>query len=280
MANSPASALKLLAIVNATFFVDYGTRGLETSIPLPTGSLGRWAVVPSFLNTARFGHAMTATPNPLNPSQYFLYVLGGEDSLGNLLSSYEYVIVNITSPPTSLSSETHSLGSWNIGLQTVPAKAFFKAQVVSNFNDQTYGLSDYVVVWGTGLSSAGPDGIFGESYPNGSSGDFGKSFATATYGSSQKIQGGCTMLVNGFLYEISGNTGTFGSSSVTTSITQMALGTTPPPNESLFSSFTNSLGTMANAVAYAGCSFENANFYIAAGQGSSSLFSSIQRVAA
>lgn len=80
--NTAAGGEKLLAVVahNAGMttqtYSDNGTVVPSGASPLPIGSTGSWATLPS-LATARIGAAVGVAQHPTNPAQWFLYAVGG-----------------------------------------------------------------------------------------------------------------------------------------------------------------------------------------------------------
>jgi len=79
-----------------------------TEAPLPFGSLGRWAAMPSMLQ-AREGAGVTFARDPVSADTYYIYAIGGRDETGALLSSYEYL------PVTVEADGTHTVGAWTGG---------------------------------------------------------------------------------------------------------------------------------------------------------------------
>ncbi len=120
----------LLATVSATprTFADDGTATLGTATPLPLGSTGNWAALPS-LGTAREGLGVTAAADPATPNTFHVYALLGRSTSTTALASYEYLTVTVAAngrQTVAVSWTTGALPSgqarWQLGVWTVDRK--------------------------------------------------------------------------------------------------------------------------------------------------------------
>lgn len=87
-ANQSLSEISLLVILsggNNVTYNDDGHTGLQNEYPLPVGSLGKWATLSETLNIPRYGHSVVTSPNPLNSSQYFIFIFGGVENNGKII---------------------------------------------------------------------------------------------------------------------------------------------------------------------------------------------------
>lgn len=116
-ANAAAGTEKLLATVthNAGMttqtFTDDGTVTPGGASPLPVGSTGTWAAMPS-LGTARIGASIAAAQDPTVANQWYLYALGGNSGTvasPTALDTGELLPITITNSGTV---QTQTAGTW------------------------------------------------------------------------------------------------------------------------------------------------------------------------
>lgn len=89
-----AEILHVGAELDQQSFIDDNSidNSAATDIPLVLGSLGIWHSVGT-LATAREGASVLAVPDPVNTDTFYLYAIGGRDTGGAVLDSYEYVAI-------------------------------------------------------------------------------------------------------------------------------------------------------------------------------------------
>ncbi|MDB4954783.1 MAG: hypothetical protein JWO36_2352, partial [Myxococcales bacterium] len=117
----------LLSTVTATTFVDDGTATPGTAIPLPLGTTGNWAALPT-LGTNREGLALAWARDPVTAGTFYVYALLGRSAAATATTSYEFLTVT-TAPngrQTAGASWTAGLlpsgqGRWQLGAWTVDA---------------------------------------------------------------------------------------------------------------------------------------------------------------
>lgn len=113
VADGPSGSEVRVAMVGAGTlrFVDDGSAAPGTQAPLPLGSLGRFAALPS-MGTARSGLAAAIAVDPANPQKVYFYGLLGLNGSNQALATYEYL-------PLTLDPNGHqTVGSWTLGTQT------------------------------------------------------------------------------------------------------------------------------------------------------------------
>lgn len=100
---------RLIAEVGAAplTYTDTGAAAADQA-PLPDGSLGAWAVMPSLID-ARAGAGVTAARDPADPSMAYIYAVGGLDETGTALGSYAFL------PVTVAADGSHTVGAWTAG---------------------------------------------------------------------------------------------------------------------------------------------------------------------
>lgn len=91
------------------------------NLPLPDGSLGVWHEV-GLLSTEREGAAIVAVPDPADSSRYYLYVAGGLDADGNVVTTIERTSIvaattssQVLDPGGFVEQTTSMTGRWLIG---------------------------------------------------------------------------------------------------------------------------------------------------------------------
>ncbi len=132
-------------------FADHGTDTPDTAqTPMPLGSTGIWHSVGT-LNTAREGAGIVVVPDPIDPTSYYLYVMGGRDSGGTALDSYERIEITASASSSqtldgggfvevtgALTGGMGSGGRWNIGAVYMDAKKSTQIKAISDGpNDPT-----------------------------------------------------------------------------------------------------------------------------------------------
>lgn len=80
-------------------FCNIGVTPSEIIRPKTIGSIGNWAELSTSLNTPRYQHSTLVVPSPVDPDISHFYVFAGRDSNGNVLDSYEYLMLNTSVDP-------------------------------------------------------------------------------------------------------------------------------------------------------------------------------------
>ena len=150
--DGPAGSEVLLGTAPATprTFVDDGTATLGTATPLPLGSTGTWAALPS-LGAAREGLGVAAAADPATPNVLHVYALLGRSTSTTALASYEYLTITVAP------NGRHTIGaSWTAGaLPSAQARWQLGAWSVDRRVSPDYtGATTYVFL-GSGLTAAG-----------------------------------------------------------------------------------------------------------------------------
>lgn len=136
--NDKLENLELLAIVNETSFLDNGAAVLEGK-PLQSGSLGKWHKlnIPQ-LNIPRESFASIVVPKINSSSEFFILAVGGRNG-SEILGSYEYATVNVTSSSSLKDREMQTLSDW-ILVNGVPPRADFSAILLTDVDNGGSGL--------------------------------------------------------------------------------------------------------------------------------------------
>ena len=153
------SDVQLVASVDAaaTQYQDDGSAPVSTDVPLPLGSHGQWAALPS-MSSPRAGVGIEIAMDPSDPAISYLYALGGADAAGAPVASYEFLTI------TTDSDGLQTIGSaWTAGTESIGdarwEHAVFLADSLTTPDAVTAGQSYIYVVGGKGatqlLSSAG-----------------------------------------------------------------------------------------------------------------------------
>lgn len=129
-----------------TYTDEGGAAGTEA--PLPFGSLGNWAVMPSML-AAREGAGVNAAVDPADPAVAYIYALGGRDASGTALVSYEYL------PVTVNADGTHTPGAWTAGANDLPAARWQLAAFLADPVHAPIAGADTWIYAGAGVASNG-----------------------------------------------------------------------------------------------------------------------------
>jgi hypothetical protein len=147
--NGVSSNEVLLATTAATTYTDDGTGVPGTARPLPTGSLGQWATLPS-MATRRKGAAGAAAFDPTDPAKVYFYALLGVSGGTTAVASYEYLPVTITA------NGHQTVGTWTAGASSA-AQARWQAGawVATSATSTTITAPDTYVFIGGGLTGAG-----------------------------------------------------------------------------------------------------------------------------
>lgn len=122
--NGASSKEVLLATINSAAtlsLTDDGTATPGTATPLPLGSTGRWASLPT-MKAHRKGGAGAAAFDPVTAGKFYVYVGAGLDAADAELTSYEYLPVTIAANGHQTAAATWTLGSkalaqgrWQLG---------------------------------------------------------------------------------------------------------------------------------------------------------------------
>ncbi|HSB19664.1 MAG TPA: kelch repeat-containing protein [Anaeromyxobacteraceae bacterium] len=173
-------------------FTDDGTAAPGTQTPLPFGSLGRWALLPS-LGTARRAHAGAAAFDPVSPGKLYVYALLGQGAGGSPLTSYEYL-------PVTVLANGHQVAdpSWTPGGSTVAAgRSQLGAWVADSVTSARIAAPATYVYLGGGLESTDVD-----AGNVAAGGDLGAFVAQKKFGGTQAGYGVCA--ANGQLFSFGG----------------------------------------------------------------------------
>jgi hypothetical protein len=121
--NGASGGEVLVATLDAatTKWTDDGTAQPGTDKPLPLGSTGKWASLPT-MSSARQGAAGAAAFDPVDPSTFYVYALLGLGAGNQALTSYEHLAVTIepnghqTADATwTKGAQASSAGRWQLG---------------------------------------------------------------------------------------------------------------------------------------------------------------------
>jgi hypothetical protein len=130
-------------------YTDDGSGALGTQAPLPLGSTGAWATLPT-LGTARSGLGVTWAKDPTAADTFYVYALLGKDSATTATSSYEFLPVTVAPNGHQAAAASWTAGSaaansarWQIG-------AWAADSAVASF----YGGATWIFLGG-GLNAAG-----------------------------------------------------------------------------------------------------------------------------
>lgn len=277
MANMTVSDVLLLAVVadGKLFFEDFGGDTISNEEPLPMGSLGVWHEVAS-LNTTRRAPAVVQIPHPsnadtLSPSLFIVYVFGGTDNEDSVLSTYEYILVNITqqADPELKTNEMQELLSseWILSAKTMPTiRTDMMATAVPRSNSPAVPTAHFNIFINNGMTSEGshdPSFIAGVAPdPNGppESDELATMVTTNGPGASFNFRGSCMASANGFLYAFGGmsSSGSPSSAARSAKVDQTQV-------NSVNSNAWSSMPVLQQSTAYCGCSKDRGMFYIVGG---------------
>jgi hypothetical protein len=202
MVNGTSGQEVLLADnVPGTSFVDDASKASGTATPLPLGSTGQWAALPT-MGAARKGLAMTSGVDPTNPLKTYVYSFFGMNAT-TTNNSYEYLAIT-----TQANGHQTVSGAWTTGASTTTAPRWQAgAWRVDSTVYGPAGTSTYVYVGG-GLTAAGASANTVEAGKIAAGGDLGTLVAGAGGGPVRnfgvEIAGYGVLAANNQLYTFGG----------------------------------------------------------------------------
>ncbi len=228
-------------------FTDDGTGVPGAQTPLPTGSLGRWAPLPS-LNIPRRAHAGAAAPDPVTPGKLYVYALLGASAAGTPLAGYEVL-------PVTVLANGHQVAdaSWTPGASSVTAgRSQLGAWVADGVTSGFITAPDTYVYLGGGLESTDVD-----AGKVASGGDLGAFVAQKKFGGPQAGYGVCA--ANGQLFSFGGASAAPSQGATSASIVS--------PAPTLASNSWNSQGITLSSPRYlSGSAVQSAFIFLVGGQ--------------
>eukprot|EP01080_Neovahlkampfia_damariscottae_P001359 gene1359-11441_t len=262
--NQSSNNLKFLVQVSTTTYSDAGLKNENGTSPLPSGSLSQWYLMPHTLNTAREMHSVIAVPSINKTDVFHIYTIGGRDSNGTYLNSYE--ISNITVTPESLTSdEIQTSTPWKNGQYSFPARAELSSVIIGNNDFDKVISGTYWLYIGPGRNNGGFDKSF-RAQQVGASGEIIAPWINVNNLAQGDISGYCLQQGSGDIYYFGGSSGgpsATGSSAQLCSVQTGACNTAviPPDNKGF-----NSLGiSMSTSRVNFQCVQESALFFVAGG---------------
>lgn len=173
-------------------YVDDGTAAPGTQTPLPFGSLGRWAQLPS-LNAPRRAPAGATAADPATAGRFYVYALLGANAAGTPQTGYEYL------PVTVLANGHQVVGaSWVPGASGVASgRTQLGAWEADSVTSGLIAPPDAYVYLGGGLESTDVD-----AGKVAAGGDLGAFVPQRKFGGTQAGYGVCA--ANGQLFTFGG----------------------------------------------------------------------------
>lgn len=198
-----AADLELLTTIAggaAVSFTDDDTLTTDpTTTAQPAGSTGVWhALTGAPLSTPREAHATLAVQRPGNPSQFFLYAVGGKNG-GTALATGEVATITIAA------DQSQTLSAWRPLSDTLnPARSEMTGLSISGADTPVAGSDTFLFFLGGRLQNGNDDDTIEGAAINAADGDV----ATFSVMSARSRQSGAAgTSANGFLFVFGGEGG-------------------------------------------------------------------------